>query len=232
MDEYNRNDQNDQNENKTEDVSEKTIEQKADNEQNTAASTPIYQSYQSYNAENLNRSANGDQGQNTYYYTQRPATSQPVYGQTNGQPPKKQEDTFGVISVCCALSFVLFLLCCCCCLPLAGVFLALVFACEIAAIVLAFISRRKMGRFTGMAITGLVISIVILVVMISVFAFAAVEYSLRPDYYNDLFRAMSEPGYYVEFFEEHEPDFYRENKEEVDEYFKDLFEILEGRTAN
>ena len=222
------NDYNSQNNNENEinEVKEVKKEENASAPERSQSSEPVYQSYQSYQSYNdVNQNEqNKNDSQGSYYYTQTPTPPpQQAYEFAREPQTKKPNDTFGAISFCLALSFIVMFMCRCCCFPLMFVFLSLIFALEVAAIVFACISKQKMGKFTGLARAGMIIAIIVLVIMVSAIAFVTVEYLLNPDYYTELLRSFTEQGYYVEFFEKYEPEFYAENKDEIDRYFGDYF---------
>jgi len=158
-------------------------------------------------------------GNNAYYnnFQQSPGMAYNYDPSSMPAKPPKQDD-FGIVSFCLSLSFIVLLLCCCC-VCFARVIFVLIAAAEIAAIVFAVISRKKMGRFTGFAIAGMIIAIIVLLVIIVII-------TTFFEFFNELLRVLTEPGYYVEFFETYAPEYYRENKEEVDEIFEEFFEAL------
>jgi len=231
MDENNNNNNNNENEIPTEnkEVTENNNGQQKE-EKPTDQYYQSYQSYQSYSVNqqntysNENQNVNQNQNPDGYYYSQQTQNTQYGYDPMTNPPQPKKKDSFGIASFCLSLGFILLFMCCCCCAPFAGVFLFLIVASEVMAIVLAIMSKKKMGRFTGLAIAGLVISIIVLFIIIAIVVSIVAVYTSNPEYYDDLLKCFSEPGYYKEFFAKHEPEFYNENKAEIDEYFKNIFE--------
>ena len=167
---------------------------------------------------------------NTYYYTQTSANN--VYadgGDGFERPVKPKTDGFGIASFCVALSFVFIGCCCCCCIPdLIFVFPILAFLAEIVALVFACVSRKKMGRFTGLAIAGLVISIIMIALYLAIVIVVVVFLLANPSFLYDLSIITESQTAYVDFFQKYAPEFYAENKEMIDEMFKEAFVEASG----
>lgn len=177
-----------------------------------------YQNYQSYQQ-------GQDQNSNSYYYTNQ---SNQQYGQDynpmyNPVPPK-QKDTFGIVSLCLALAIFVLPLFCCCCPPIASAIFYAIPAIEIAAVVFAVLSRKKMGRFTGLSIAGMIISIIILLIILIMVIVTVSFYLQNQALFDNMEQLLTDPEYYKEFLPEHYPTFYYEYKEEIDEFFKTYFE--------
>lgn len=204
--------------------------QGSENNKGNEGEQSYYQSYQSYRNErhaeyeqffqNAQNSEQGPDGE--YYYTQPNTTN------TAPNAAQKKNDAFGVASFCLSLSPILLLLCCCCCFPLIAVMPYILVALEVLALVFAFVSKKKMGKFTGFAIAGLVISLVIIIAVILAVVLIVVVYNSNAEYYDALIRSFEEPGYYKEFFQKFEPEFYEQNREDIDDLFESFFGSVEG----
>ncbi len=173
----------------------------------------------------------------TYYYTAANTTSNTyggVYGASynanlDERPVKPKTDGFGIASFCVALSCVFIGCCCCCCIPNLVLILPIVaFIAEIAALVFAFVSRKQMGKFTGFAIAGLVISIIMIVLYLAIVITVVGVLLANPSILYDFSLIAESETAYVDFFQKYAPEFYAENKEMIDEIFKDAFTEASG----
>lgn len=196
--------------------------------------TPSAKQNDTYTAPEAKAPATEPEQKKTYYYTAPNATSNNIYGgaynvASDERPVKPKTDGFGIASFCVALSFIFIGCCCWCCIPDLVLILPIVaFLAEIAALVFAFVSRKQMGKFTGFAIAGLVISIIMIALYLAVVITVVGVLLANPSILYDFSLIAENESAYVDFFEKYAPEFYAENKEMIDDIFKDAFEEASG----
>lgn len=204
----------------------------------TAGETPSAEHNDTYAAPEAETPSAEAEQKKTYYYTAQNTTANTyggVYGASydaspDERPIKPKTDGFGIASFCVALSFVFIGCCCCCCIPDLALILPIVsFLAEIAALVFAIVSRKQMGRFTGFAIAGLVISIIMIVLYLAIVITVVGFLLATPSFLYDFSMIAESETAYVDFFQKYAPDFYAENKEMIDNAFKEAFAEAAGR---
>lgn len=120
-----------------------------------------------------------------------------AYQAQNPFPEQKKPNygkIFGIVSLVLGIIGVL-TVCCCCCLYF------LSFALGAAAIVFAILSRKYLGKFSGLAIAGLILGIVAVLLFLVIFAFDLWLSALSVTEIEEIFIEMFGEEDYREFFE-------------------------------
>jgi hypothetical protein len=106
---------------------------------------------------------------------------------------------FGITSLVLGIVAVLSV-CCCCCFYFISLLLG------VAAIVFAILARKQLGKFSGLALTGLILGIIAIVLFIAIFAFDLWLSTFDPAELEQFFIETFGEEAYKEFFDAYMKD--------------------------